>query len=89
LSRPHAVTDGSVPINGWSLVFTLPAGQTITSSWNASYSPTTGQVTARNASYNATIPPNRSVNIGFQASHTGNPAEPSAFTLNGSACAAV
>ncbi|WBB90304.1 cellulose binding domain-containing protein [Verrucosispora sp. WMMC514] len=77
---------GSVTVNGWSLVFTLPGGQTITGGWNASYSPTSGQVTARNVSYNGTIAPNASVSIGFQATHTGNTAEPGSFTLNGAAC---
>ncbi|WP_422768855.1 cellulose binding domain-containing protein [Plantactinospora sp. WMMC1484] len=78
---------GSSTVNGWSLVFTLPSGQTITSGWNASYSPSSGQVTARNASYNAAIAPNASVNIGFQANHTGNTARPASFALNGAACA--
>ncbi|MDG4786625.1 cellulose binding domain-containing protein [Micromonospora sp. WMMD1102] len=77
---------GTSAVNGWSLVFTLPGGQTITSGWNASYSPASGQVTARNASYNAAIAPNASVSIGFQATHTGNTARPSSFTLNGAAC---
>jgi poly(hydroxyalkanoate) depolymerase family esterase len=80
---------GSSAINGWSLNFTLPGGQTIVSGWNATYSPTSGAVTARNVSYNATIPANGSVSIGFQANHTGNTAEPTAFTLNGTACAVV
>ncbi|MGW3897293.1 extracellular catalytic domain type 1 short-chain-length polyhydroxyalkanoate depolymerase [Micromonospora profundi] len=77
---------GSSAINGWSLAFALPSGQTITSGWNASYSPTSGQVTARNLNYNATIPANGSITIGFQATHTGNTARPSSFTLNGASC---
>ncbi|MEV4757127.1 PHB depolymerase family esterase [Micromonospora sp. NPDC049559] len=77
---------GSGAVNGWSLAFTLPAGQTITSGWNASYSPSSGAVTARNVSYNGTIAPNASVSIGFQATHTGNTGRPSSFTLNGTAC---
>ncbi|WFE27097.1 PHB depolymerase family esterase [Solwaraspora sp. WMMD791] len=78
---------GSSAINGWSLAFTLPSGQTITSGWNATYSPTSGAVTARNVSYNATIPPNGSQSIGFQATHTGNSGRPTSFTLNGTPCA--
>ncbi|MBQ0978394.1 PHB depolymerase family esterase [Micromonospora sp. M61] len=74
-------------VNGWSLVFTLPSGQTITSGWNASYSPSSGQVTAKNVAYNAGIPANGSVTIGFQATHSGNTAKPSAVTLNGASCA--
>jgi cellulase/cellobiase CelA1 len=77
---------GSAPINGWSLAFTLPGGQSITSGWSATYSPASGQVTARNVSYNATLAPNAPVVIGFQANHTGNTAAPIAFTLNGAAC---
>nr|MDT0659771.1 PHB depolymerase family esterase [Micromonospora sp. DSM 115978] len=75
-------------INGWSLAFTLPAGQTITNGWNASYSPSSGAVTARNVSYNGTIGPNASVQIGFQATHTGNTGRPPSFTLNGTTCVA-
>jgi poly(hydroxyalkanoate) depolymerase family esterase len=78
---------GSSTINGWSLAFTLPGGQTITGGWNATYSPTSGQVIARNVSYNGTLPAGGSVTIGFQATHTGNSGKPTAFTLNGVSCA--
>ncbi|GGN84185.1 hypothetical protein GCM10010112_63270 [Actinoplanes lobatus] len=78
---------GTTAVNGWSLAFTLPGGQTITSGWNATYSPSSGQVTARNASYNPAIPPNGTVTIGFQATHTGNAGQPTGFTLNGNTCA--
>jgi endo-1,4-beta-xylanase len=79
---------GGTAINGWSLVFTLPGGQTITSAWNTTYSPSSGQVTLRNAGHNATISPNggSQSSIGFQATHTGNTSEPTSFTLNGTAC---
>ena len=78
---------GAAAVNGWSLIFTLPGGQTITSGWNASYSPASGQVSARNMPYNGAIPGGGSVTIGFQATHTGNTGKPSGFTLNGNACA--
>ncbi len=77
---------GSSAINGWSLRFNLASGQTITSGWNATYSPNSGQVTATNVSYNGALPPGGSTTIGFQANHTGNTAAPSGFTLNGTAC---
>jgi cellulase/cellobiase CelA1 len=77
---------GTTAINGWSLVFTLAGGQNIINGWNASYSPTSGQVTARNLAYNGTIGVNASVSIGFQATHTGNAARPTSYVLNGSAC---
>jgi poly(hydroxyalkanoate) depolymerase family esterase len=78
---------GSSPVNTWSLAFTLPAGQVITSAWNATVSPSSGQVTARNVAYNATIAPGASASFGFQATHTGNTGAPAAFSLGGTACA--
>ncbi|GIH62309.1 cellulose binding domain-containing protein [Microbispora siamensis] len=80
---------GTSTIDGWTLAFTLPSGQSITSGWNATYSPSSGQVSARNVSYNATIAPGATIDIGFQATHTGNTAEPTAFTLNGVPCTVV
>jgi poly(hydroxyalkanoate) depolymerase family esterase len=80
---------GASAINGWSLVFTLPDGQNITSGWNATYSPSSGQVTARDAQHNAMIAPNASVTVGFQATHTGNTGKPASFTLNGMSCTAA
>ncbi|WP_327644467.1 cellulose binding domain-containing protein [Micromonospora zamorensis] len=90
LTASISVTNtSSTPVNGWALAFTLPGGQSITSGWNASFAPSSGAVTARNVSYNATIAPNTSVDVGFQATHTGNAGRPSAFTLNGTACTTV
>ena len=77
---------GSTAINGWSLKFALASGQTITSGWNATYAPASGQVTATNAGYNGSIPAGGSTTIGFQATHTGNAAAPTGFSLNGATC---
>ena len=79
---------GAAPVTSWALAFGLPAGQRVTSAWNAAISPAVGQVTATNAPYNAVIAPNATVSFGFQATHTGDTARPAAFSLNGSACSA-
>ena len=79
---------GTTAINNWQLAFTLPTGQTITNGWGATYTPSSGTVTATNATYNGTIAPNASVSIGYQANHGGNSAAPGAFTLNGTTCTA-
>ncbi|MDT7786661.1 MAG: acetylxylan esterase [Pseudonocardiales bacterium] len=86
LTETITITSGSA-VNGWQLGFTLPGGQAVTGGWGASYSPTSGEVTARNVDYNARIPPNGSVQIGFQATHTGDSAAAGGFTLNGERCA--
>ncbi|MEZ0067581.1 endo-1,4-beta-xylanase [Streptacidiphilus sp. MAP12-20] len=79
---------GSGTVNGWTLGFTLSAGQTITSAWSATITPTSGQVTATNLSYNGTLTPGAATTIGFQANHTGDAAAPASFTLNGKTCSA-
>jgi poly(hydroxyalkanoate) depolymerase family esterase len=76
----------SAPLTSWSLDFTLPAGQAITSGWGASYNPASGAVTATSVPYNSTLPAGASVQIGFQARHTGDTGRPAAFALNGTAC---
>ncbi|MFJ8578372.1 cellulose binding domain-containing protein [Micromonospora sp. NPDC093277] len=76
-------TGSSAISGGWSLRFTLGSGQTITSGWNATYSPSSGQVTATNVSYNGSIPAGGSTTIGYQATHCGDNAAPTGFTLNG------
>ncbi|MFF4713502.1 PHB depolymerase family esterase [Streptomyces eurythermus] len=78
---------GTEPVDGWALTFTLPAGQAITSGWNAQFSPSSGTVTARNAAYNASLAPGASTTLGFQATHTGDTSAPASFSLNGATCA--
>ncbi|GAB7046407.1 cellulose binding domain-containing protein [Catenuloplanes indicus] len=77
---------GGSALNGWTLAFTLPAGQTVTNGWNATYTPTSGRVTATNVGHNAQLAPGASVTFGFQATHTGDSGAPAAYALNGSAC---
>ena len=77
---------GTAAVNGWTLAYTLPTGQTITSAWNATISPASGQVTARPVTHNTAIAPAASVSFGFQATHNGNTGKPTAFALNGTTC---
>ena len=77
---------GSSALSAWTLGFTLPAGQSVTSSWNATLSGTSGALTARSTANNGTIPAGGSTSFGFQGSYSGSFTSPSAFTLNGSAC---
>ncbi|WP_031517829.1 GH12 family glycosyl hydrolase domain-containing protein [Streptomyces sp. NRRL F-5123] len=77
---------GSSAVSNWKLGFTLPSGQTVTSAWNATVSPTSGAVTASSLAYNGSIPAGGSQSFGFQGTSSGSTASPSAFTLNGTAC---
>ncbi|MGA5305848.1 GH12 family glycosyl hydrolase domain-containing protein [Nucisporomicrobium flavum] len=80
-----ANTGGSA-INGWALAFTLPNGQAITNSWNATLSGSSGSVTARNVSHNGSIPAGGTASFGFQGTYSGTFSAPSSFSLNGTAC---
>lgn len=81
------VTDtGSAAVSNWRLGFTLPSGQSVTSAWNATVSPSSGAVTATGLGYNSQIPAGGSQSFGFQGTYSGSFATPSAFTLNGTAC---
>jgi hypothetical protein len=77
---------GTAPINGWNLGFTLPGGQSITSSWSATVTGTSGAITARNLSYNGSIPAGGNTSFGFQGTYSGSFAAPGTFALNGSPC---
>jgi hypothetical protein len=72
---------GSAAVNGWKLGFTLPAGETVTSAWNATVSPTSGAVTATNLSYNAQIPAGGTQSFGFQGTSSGSFTAPSGNLL--------
>ena len=77
---------GSSAISSWSLGFTFPGDQQITSDFNGTASQSGETATLTNASYNGSIAPNGSVTVGFQGTWTNSDAAPTAFTLNGAAC---
>jgi chitodextrinase len=77
-------------LNGWTMTFTLPAGQAITlPGWSATYTPSGQNISVAPLDWNRNLSPNGSTTIGFNGTHTGNTSEPTAFTVNGSACTVV
>lgn len=78
---------GTSAVNGWTLGFAFPGDTKVTSAWNATVTQSGTTVTAKNVSYNGTIAPGAGVSFGFQGTWTSNDAAPTAFTLNGTACA--
>jgi Cellulose binding domain/Putative Ig domain/Glycosyl hydrolase family 10 len=77
---------GTTTINGWSLTFTFPGDQKITSNFNGGFSQTGENATLTNASYNGTIAPGGNTTDGFQGTWTSNDANPTSFSINGTAC---
>jgi poly(3-hydroxybutyrate) depolymerase len=77
---------GTTAINGWSLTFTFPGDQHVTSNFNGGFAQAGENATLTNASYNATIAAGSSITDGFQGSWNTSDAAPTAFTLNGATC---
>ncbi len=77
---------GSSTINGWTLAYSLPSGQQVTNSWNATVNQSGSSVTARNIGHNGTIAPGGSATFGYQGTLSGAYSSPTSFTLNGTPC---
>lgn len=77
---------GTGAISAWTLNFTFPGDQHITSDFNGTASQSGENATLANASYNGAIAPGGNVTVGFQGTWTSSDAAPASFTLNGSAC---
>ena len=80
------ITNLGDPLTAWTLGFRFPGNQQVTSGWNAGYSQSGAAVSARNAAYNGALATGATTEIGFQGTYTGTNADPTAFTLNGTAC---
>ncbi|SPL99349.1 Endo-1,4-beta-xylanase A precursor [[Actinomadura] parvosata subsp. kistnae] len=81
--QPLTITNTSTStITNWTVTFTLPAGHTLTGSWNATVTTSGQTVTAKSVSHNGTLAPGASTtSFGFQASRpSGNTALPTGYT---------
>jgi poly(hydroxyalkanoate) depolymerase family esterase len=79
--QPVTVTAGSAPITSWTVTFTLPAGHTVSGSWNTTLTVSGQTVTAKSVSHNGNLPAGGSGNFGFQGSRpNGNTALPTGYT---------
>ena len=75
------------PLNGWTLAWTFPAGQTVNQSWGARIPVGTSSISATNETWNGSVASGASVSFGFNGTwnNSSNPA-PTSFTLNGTVC---
>ena len=79
---------GTTDYNGWTLQFSFPGNQVVTSSWNGVFTQQGELVTISSKSYNAVISAGKALDSppGFNGSWSGTNAVPTAFTLNGTLC---
>ncbi|MEU7571934.1 cellulose binding domain-containing protein [Micromonospora sp. NPDC049240] len=78
---------GAASIDGWTVTFTFPGDQQVTSGWNATVGQTGATVTARNVDWNRTLAPNGSATFGLQGRWNASDTAPTGFSLNGAPCA--
>lgn len=75
--------NGTAPLSPWTASWTMPAGATINSGWNATVTQSGTTVTAAAPSYNQALAAGASTTVGFVSS--GAPG-PTAITLNSTPC---
>jgi Glycosyl hydrolase family 62/Cellulose binding domain len=80
------ITNLGDPVTSWTLTWSFGAGQTVTQAWNTSLTQSGSAVTARNVSYNGSVPTNGTVSFGFNGAWTGSNPSPTSFAMNGVAC---
>jgi hypothetical protein len=72
------------PVKSWKLEFTLPAGSSLGSVWDATITRNGDRFVAANLQYNGTIPVAKATTFGFNVNGTGTP---TSCTINGRSCA--
>ena len=72
------VKAGASAISGWTVGWTFPGSQAISQMWNATFTQSGANVTAKNMSYTGSLAAGASTSFGFTA--TGSSATPSALT---------
>ncbi|MFC7385750.1 cellulose binding domain-containing protein [Sphaerisporangium rhizosphaerae] len=83
-----SVTNGGPPLSNWTITFTVPAGVTVASGWNGTWTQSGSTVTVKNTSWNGSVGTGGIITLGFNGTTTGSAAPgATAFTLNGSPCA--
>ncbi|MEZ4725998.1 MAG: glycosyl hydrolase family 18 protein [Caldilineaceae bacterium] len=79
---------GHGTLNGWTLTWSFPGNQTITSLWNGQGTQSGSGVIVTNESWNGTLSAHGgTATIGFAATYHGANQPPATFLLNGMTCA--
>ncbi|MFC4110122.1 cellulose-binding domain-containing protein [Micromonospora zhanjiangensis] len=80
------VSPGDTAVSSWTVTWTYGGDERVTNGWNATVSQSGAVVTARNVSYNGSIPAGGSTEFGVQGTKGAGTAAPTGFTLNGVPC---
>ena len=82
------VNDTNATVNSWTMTFDMPAGEAITSLWNASYTSSGSHYTVTSPSWASPLAPGASADaVGFDAGASGTVTAPANCLMNGAPCA--
>lgn len=78
----------TTPLTNWRLTFAFANGQTVQQGWNAVWTQTGSTVTATGTpgSWNETLAPGTTLDLGFNGTHSGTNNAPTAFSVSGQPC---
>ncbi|WP_436533623.1 cellulose-binding domain-containing protein [Actinoplanes sp. HUAS TT8] len=80
------VTNLGAAVSSWTLGWTFPGNQKVTSAWNAVVTQSGTSATAANVGWNGALATGASASFGFQGTYSGTNTAPTAFTFNGVSC---
>lgn len=84
------VNDTNATVNSWTMTFTLPAGESVTSLWNANVSNSGSNYTVTSPSWASPLAPGASADpVGFNVSTTGAANPPTNCLINNEPCNGV
>jgi hypothetical protein len=73
-------------VDGWTLAFRFPGDEATSSAWNATFTQTGAEASARNTNCHGTIPPGASQSLGFLGVWTSNDSARAGFRVNRTVC---
>jgi glycosyl hydrolase family 48/cellulose binding protein with CBM2 domain/Big-like domain-containing protein len=80
------ITNTGDALSSWELKYAYGGNQRLASGWSGRWSQSGQNITVTNEAWNGNLATNASVSIGAQFSYSGTNTDPTAFTLNGTAC---
>jgi hypothetical protein len=82
----YQVTNSGAAVLKWTLSFSLPSTEAITSAWSGILSQSGTTYTITNADWNGALPTGASTTTGFQGTYSGTFVPPSNCLINGNPC---
>jgi chitinase len=82
----YTISNGSsAAISSWTVEFDLPAGHTVSSLWDGSYTASGQHVTVK-STWNGSVAPGGTASFGFNVAYSGPYTAPSGCKINGGSC---